>query len=161
MTSDGPQDAARAVADAARGSGRTVVAAESVTAGSIATALAAAHDASDWFRGSVVAYQTDMKREVLGVTADDVITRECAVQMAEGALRLSGADLAVAVTGVGGPDPEAGHPAGTVIIAAGSRRGLTVFDHHIEGEPAEVVRQATLHALRHLSAAASGLAEAV
>lgn len=143
------------VAAAATGSSEAVVAAESVTAGSIATALAAAPDASRWFLGSIVAYRTAMKRHLLGVSCDDLITAECARQMAEGALRLSGADLVVSVTGVGGPDPEQGHPAGTVIICAGRTGRLHIFEHAFDGPPEDVVRQATLHALHHLAEQAS------
>lgn len=74
--------------------------------------------------------------------------------MAEGALRLTGADLVVSITGVGGPDPEEGKPPGTVIICAGSRDDLQVFDHAFDGEPEDVVRLATEQALRHLKDAA-------
>jgi nicotinamide-nucleotide amidase len=157
MRAEDTHDAARAVATAAHGRGHTVVAAESVTAGSIATALAAAPDASEWFCGSFVAYRTATKRAVLDVTSDDVITHDCAMQMADAALRLSGADLAVAVTGVGGPDPENGHPPGTVVICTASAKGARVFDHVFDGDPAQVVRLATLHALRHLTGAALDL----
>jgi PncC family amidohydrolase len=145
------QEAGRRVAELLAGTGRTVVAADSVTAGAIATALAAAPDASEWFRGSIVAYHTAMKRQLLGVVVPSVITAECAREMAEGALSVTGADLAVAVTGVGGPDPEEGMPAGTVYISAGPGDALRVFEHRFEGEPADVVRQAALQALRHLA----------
>jgi PncC family amidohydrolase len=146
--------AARGVAAAVGGRGHRVVTAESVTAGGIATALAAAGGASEWFCGGIVAYQTETKRRVLGVTADRVITEECARQMAEGALAATGADLAVAVTGVGGPDPEEGEPPGTVFICAGSAERWHVFEHRFEGDPPQVVELAVTHALRHLLGAA-------
>jgi PncC family amidohydrolase len=152
MTSDVLSDLATSIGHAALTRGHTIAAAESVTAGSIGTALAMGEKASEWFRGSIVAYQTGLKRELLGVTADLVITAECAQQMAEGALRLTGADRVVTVTGVGGPDPEEGKPAGTVFICAGSSGDLRVFEHHLEGEPAQVVESATLLALDHLNA---------
>jgi len=145
---------AEEVAGIAQSGGFTVGAAESVTGGTIATALAAAPDASEWFPGSIVAYGTGLKRELLGVTAADVITAECARQMAEGALRVTAADLVVSVTGVGGPGPEDGHPAGTVFIGVGDARDLRVFEHRLDGEPDEVVRSAALRALRHLAEAA-------
>lgn len=148
------QSIAGSVAAAAHGRGYTVAAAESVTAGSIAVALAAAGEASEWFRGSIVSYHASMKRDVLGVTGDKVISHDCARQMAEGALRLTGADLVVSVTGVGGPDPEEGQLAGTVIICAGSTKRLRLYDHSFDGSPEDVVRLATLHALRHLAGAA-------
>ena len=134
-----------------------MVAAESVTAGGVATALAAAGEASEWFSGSIVAYRTATKRELLGVESDAVISHRCAREMAEGALRLTGADLVVSVTGVGGPDSEEGEPPGTVIICAGQRDDLRVFDHSFTGPPEQVVRQATLQALRHLKDATLAL----
>jgi PncC family amidohydrolase len=148
------QSAAGAVAAAAHGRDRTVAAAESVTAGLIATSLAAAPDASAWFAGSVVAYRTATKRDVLGVTAQRIISAECAREMATGVLRLTGADLAVAVTGVGGPDPEEERPAGTVIICVGTRRKQHVFEHLFDGPPENVVELSALHALQHLTGAA-------
>lgn len=148
---------ARSVAVAVHGRGHTVVAAESVTAGSIATALAAAPDAIEWFRASIVAYQRAAKGNLLGVTSTEVITHECAREMAQGALRLTGADLVVSVTGVGGPDEEEGRPPGTVIICAGSEGRLRLFDHQFDGEPEDVVRLATLHSLKHLVGAALDL----
>jgi nicotinamide-nucleotide amidase len=150
-----PHDIAHDIATTARNTGRSVAAAESVTAGKIATALAAAPEASEWFRGSVVAYHTATKRDLLGVRSELIISVACAREMAEGALRVTGADLAVAVTGVGGPDPEEGRPAGTVIICAGTSDRLEVFEHAFDGEPEEVVRLSTLHALRHLQRALS------
>lgn len=148
---DAPHAAsARAVGEAALERGITVAAAESVTAGGIATALAAAPDASDWFGGSVVAYRTPVKQRALGITTDQVITERCAREMAIGVLNVTGATVAVAVTGVGGPDPEEDQPAGTVFICAGTRDGLQVFAHRFGGQPAEVVEQATEQALVHL-----------
>ncbi|SDL16385.1 nicotinamide-nucleotide amidase/nicotinamide-nucleotide amidase [Cryobacterium psychrotolerans] len=148
---------AKSVAAAVQGRNHTVVAAESVTAGNIARTLAAAPETSGWFRGSIVAYQTMMKRQVLGVAAERIITAQCAQEMAEGALRLTGADLVVAVTGVGGPEPEEGQPAGTVYICAGDKDHLRSFVHQFEGDPETVVHLATLHALQHLMGAALSL----
>lgn len=144
------QDAARAVAESVKPHGFTVAVAESVTAGHVAAALAAAPEASEWFSGSVVAYRTQTKRDVLGVTSQKIVSRDCARQMAEGVLRATGSDVAVATTGVGGPDPEEGRPAGTVIICAGSPDDLRVFEHEFAGSPEHIVHEATLQALRHL-----------
>lgn len=147
-------DIAHDIAAAVRGRGRTIAAAESVSAGQVATALAAAPGASEWFSASVVAYGTPMKRQILGVKTDTVISHMCAREMAEGALRLTSADLVVSVTGVGGPDAEEGRPPGTVIICAGSRNDLRIFDHAFDGSPEQVVQLATVHALQHLRDAA-------
>jgi nicotinamide-nucleotide amidase len=147
------QELAREIGEAALGSDLRVAAAESVTTGNIAAALAMGERASEWFAGSVVSYRTATKREVLGVTAADVITRECAEQLAAGVLRVMSAEVAVAVTGVGGPDPEDGHPAGTVFICTGTAERLVVVEHAFDGEPAEIVQQATLEALRQLRSA--------
>lgn len=143
--------AAEVVASVARGAGWVVAAAESVTAGGIATALAAAPDASEWFAGSLVAYRTATKREVLGVSAERIISAECAQQLVAGVLDLTGADAAVAVTGVGGPDDEEGREAGTVYIAAGTRDDQRVTEHRFGGGPEDVIQASTLHALRLLA----------
>ncbi len=144
------QDVGEQIAALARDHNITIAAAESVTAGKVATALAAAGDASEWFGASIVAYGTEQKRRILGVTSDTVISHQCALEMAEGALRIAGADLVVSITGVGGPDDEEGRPPGTVIICAGTLDDLECFDHAFDGPPEDVVAQATMQALRHL-----------
>ena len=95
----------------------TVATAESLTSGTIAKTMGAGPNAADWFRGGIVAYQEPVKFDLLGVPEGPVVTAECAEQMALGARKLLGADLVVSATGVGGPDPSEGKPAGTVFIA--------------------------------------------
>jgi nicotinamide-nucleotide amidase len=130
--------------------GMTVAAAESLSSGGITNALGAAPEASDWLRGGVVAYAEAVKREVLGVTAESVTSAQCAREMAEGVARLLGADAAVAVTGVGGPDPADGEPAGTV-FAAVTVNGVTRDRRfRFDGDPPEVVHQTEDAALEML-----------
>jgi PncC family amidohydrolase len=57
-----------------------------------------------------------VKRSVLGVTAEQVVSAECAVQMAEGVRRVLGSDVGLAVTGVAGPTEQDGQPVGTVFF---------------------------------------------
>lgn len=117
---DPPPASERLAKQIARQAGQSrvsIACAESLTGGQIATILAAAPDSAAWFRGSLVAYSAQVKFEVLGVPPGPVVTEQCAATMAVGVRRLLGADVAVAVTGVGGPDDEEGKPAGTVWIA--------------------------------------------
>lgn len=141
-----------AAALAERGWG--VATAESLTAGTIATVLAAAPDATSWLRGSIAAYSPEVKFDLLGVPRGPVVTEECALTMARSTATLLHADLCVAVTGVGGPEPDEGQPPGTVWFAvvspAGERTEKVVFD----GDPVEVLAATTQHALRLLSDAA-------
>lgn len=97
--------------------GWTLGVAESLTGGLIGARIANVPGASRTFRGSVASYATDVKREVLGVTAERVVSAECAEQMAEGARRVLGADVGIAVSGVAGPDEQDGQPVGTVWFA--------------------------------------------
>lgn len=106
-----------AIAEEARRAGLGVAVAESLTSGLIASRLGAGTDSATWFRGGVVAYHVEVKRAVLGVADGPVVTAECAEQMARRTAELFGADAVVAVTGVGGPDPEEGEPPGTVYVA--------------------------------------------
>jgi nicotinamide-nucleotide amidase len=121
--------------------------AESLTCGQLAAVLGAGEDASDWFRGGLVAYASQVKFDVLGVTPGPVVTAGCARQMALGATRLLGADAVVATTGVGGPEPEEGEPPGTVFVAALVRGHATGLRLELPGDPAEVLRQTRAHAL--------------
>jgi competence/damage-inducible protein CinA-like protein len=97
--------------------GWTVGVAESLTGGFVGARLANVPGASRVFRGSVASYATEVKRDVLGVTAEQVVTEEAATQMAEGAQRVLGADVGIAITGVAGPDEMEGQPVGTVWYA--------------------------------------------
>ena len=109
-------------ADRGPGAGRTRLrarswtlgVAESLTGGLVGARIADAPGASDTFRGSVASYATEVKRDVLGVTAEHVVSRECAEQMAVGAQRVLGADVGIAATGVAGPAEQDGRPVGTV-----------------------------------------------
>jgi competence/damage-inducible protein CinA C-terminal domain len=137
--------------------GITVAVAESLTGGALAAALARAQDAGEWFAGGVVAYTSATKFRVLGVPEGPVVTARAARAMAVGALELTGADVAVAVTGVGGPGAEEGRPAGTVFMCTAVRTAdepvTHDFAHEFEGEPEDIVASTIEHALRHLSGA--------
>jgi nicotinamide-nucleotide amidase len=148
---------AEQVGGAALEKGLRVAVAESLTSGAIASRLGAASDAGVWFAGGVVAYTAETKFCVLKVDRGPVANARCAVQMAVGCVDLLGADLAVAVTGVGGPDPDEGHPPGTVYVAVSSAAGETVDQHKFDGPPAEVVAQATVTAIEMLLAAVDDL----
>src|SRR5262245_6356738 len=97
--------------------GWTLGVAESLTGGFIGARIANVPGASRTFRGSIASYATDVKRSVLGVTAEQVVTEEAAKQMAEGACRALGADVGISATGVAGPDEMEGQPVGTVWYA--------------------------------------------
>ncbi|MHA6792367.1 CinA family protein [Pseudonocardia bannensis] len=111
------QALAERVGELALASGMRVAVAESLTGGMIAGALAAAGDAGEWFQGSVVAYSSDVKHDLLAVPPGPVVSAVAASSMARTVRRLLQADVAVAVTGAGGPDPQDGREPGTVFVA--------------------------------------------
>jgi len=103
--------------------GLTVACAESLTGGLVCATLTSVPGSSATVRGGVVSYATDVKADVLGVDperlrevgpVDDLV----AEQMALGVARLLGADVGLSTTGVAGPGPADGMPAGTVFVAA-------------------------------------------
>lgn len=152
MTRPGPtRDAvARSIATIAQQRGIVVTVAESLTGGALAQALAKAPDAGDWFAGGVVAYRPATKFDVLAVPEGPVVTAATARAMARGVAALTGAEAAVAVTGVGGPGPEEGEPAGTVYVCALVRTTENAARHDFVGDPDRVVEQTVLEALRLL-----------
>ena len=97
-----------AVADRLIARGLTFGVAESLTGGLIASRLVNVAGASSWFRGGVVAYDSQVKFDVLGVPIGPVVTEAAAAAMAEGAARVTGADVGLGITGVAGPDAQEG-----------------------------------------------------
>jgi nicotinamide-nucleotide amidase len=96
--------------------GLTFGVAESLTGGLIASRLVNIPGASDWFKGGVVAYDSRVKYEVLGVPVGPVVTEAAAAAMAEGACSVTGADIGLGITGVAGPDEQEGVQPGTVFV---------------------------------------------
>jgi len=126
-----------------------VAVAESLTCGRILSTLGAGPDAATWLAGGVVAYRPGIKFRLLDVNPGPVITPACARQMATGVAALMRADVAVGVTGCGGPDPEEGQPPGTVFIAAAAGDLVVEGALEIEGTP-DLVLEATTHHALHL-----------
>jgi nicotinamide-nucleotide amidase len=91
--------------------------AESMTGGLVASRLVNVPGASEWFRGSVVAYASDVKFDVLDVPEGPVVSEEAAGAMARGAAKVLGATVGLGVTGVAGPTDQDGMPVGTVFLA--------------------------------------------
>lgn len=142
---------AEAIARIAHDRGITIAVAESLTGGALSQAFAAAPEASEWFLGGVVAYTVRTKARVLGVPEGPVVNAPTARRMAEGVRELLGADVALAVTGVGGPDVTEGQPPGTVFLAIVTADSTRITEFAFAGEPASVLEQtvaATLEALR-------------
>jgi len=150
--SDRSAEVAAAISEQLQRSGRTVSIAESLTSGSLACRLGAAKGSGEWFLGGVIAYAERVKFTVLGVEPGPVISARCARQMAQGVATLTGSDVGLAVTGVGGPGPTEGQRAGTVFIALWSAGHEEVVECHIDGDPAEVVQVATRNCLELLAA---------
>jgi nicotinamide-nucleotide amidase len=137
---------AERVGELALARGRTIAVAESLTGGMIASALAQAQQASEWFRGSLVAYSTQVKHQLLEVPDGPVVSSDAATAMARSVRKLLLADISVAVTGAGGPAAQDGHEPGTVFLAVdGGREQVVRLD--LPGEPATVCAAATLAAL--------------
>ena len=134
-----------------------LVTAESCTGGWVAQCLTAIAGSSAWFDRGFVTYSNEAKQEMLGVPPDmlaehGAVSQPVAVAMAEGALRNSRADWAVAITGIAGPtggSPQ--KPVGTVCFAWGCRDGRIVTStKHFPGSREDVRAQSVEHALRGL-----------
>lgn len=126
-----PQPAAATLIHRAVEAGTTIVTAESCTAGALARALAAEEGAGRALFGGFIVYTKDAKSEVLGVSPAllaerSAVCRDVALAMARGAIDRTSAGLAIAVTGVAGPEPdEDGNPVGLVHVAVADRAGAT------------------------------------
>lgn len=123
---NGFEAAVLALGDTLRRRGWHLATAESCTGGLIAAACTAVAGSSDWFERGWVTYSNAAKQQMLGVdgtliAAHGAVSESVARAMAEGALRLAGVELAVAVTGIAGPTGATpGKPVGTVWLALAS-----------------------------------------
>jgi PncC family amidohydrolase len=151
MTTDAGQVVARLVAR-----GATVATAESLTGGRLAAALTSVPGASACMVGGVVAYATAVKVAVLGVPSDvvaehGVVSGQCAAAMARGVRDLLGTTYAMATTGVAGPDPQEGHPAGHVWVAVAGPEDVETRLLALAGDRGQVQDATCAHALSVLS----------
>lgn len=155
-----PALSVRLVAEAAS-RGLRIAVAESLTGGLLADALVSVPGASQVFSGGIVAYDTALKRSLLGVEAELLaargpvdpevarqmasgVRRACAVPADGGAMRPS--DIGIATTGVAGPDPDpqSGQPAGTVWIGLSHGAQTRALRLSLDGDRA-AIRAATVH----------------
>lgn len=114
----------------------TIATAESLTGGAVAAELVRVPGISESFQGGIVAYQYEVKTKLLGVDASllaaaGAVNAEVALQMAQGVrgeldTDARSIDIGVSTTGVAGPDPADGHPAGTVFVGISSLWGERV-----------------------------------
>jgi len=140
------------IARGAQASQLQIAVAESLTCGRLASTIGAGDGASEWFKGGVVAYQTDIKEQLLGVRDGvDPCSAECARQLAAGTRRLLQADVAVSVTGVGGPDAEDGHAPGTVYVGWSVDGETDARRFSFDGDPGDVLDASVDAALGILS----------
>ena len=152
-------DLARRVIEENRAVGRTIALAESCTGGLVAAALTEIPGSSAVLDRGFVTYSNEAKRETLGVSGDVIdafgaVSIACVYAMAQGALARSNADVAVAISGIAGPEGGSDlKPVGTVVFARALRdseereAASKLFDG---GDRSEVRRQATLCALELL-----------
>lgn len=148
---------ARQVVQAAIERSLTLATAESLTAGLVSAALADVAGSSAVLRGGVVSYHNDVKTGLLGVDAgllerQGSVDARVAVQMAVGARRACGADIAVSTTGVAGPSAHDGKEVGTVFVGFAGPAGSGSEELHLEGDRQAIRVQARDAALRRLLA---------
>lgn len=134
----------------------TLATAESCTGGNIAHHITLIAGSSDYFLGSVVSYANEVKTQLLGVSAADimengVVSQPVVEQMVAGVCRLMGTDCAVATSGIAGPGGATpGKPVGTVWIAAKCAERTVSAVYHLPGNRKRVINRATTEALKLL-----------
>jgi len=134
----------RVVASLLTERGLTAGVAESLTGGLVGARLAETEGASQWFRGSIVAYDSRVKFDLLGVPEGPVVTAEAASAMATGAARALRADVGLGVTGVAGPTTQDGQPVGTVFMAVSVEDDVETKEFHFPGDRLHVRQFATI-----------------
>lgn len=149
-----PLELARKTGNALLAAGLKLVTAESCTGGMIAEWVTRIPGSSDWFERSLVTYSNESKEELLGVSKATLdkygaVSEETAAEMAMGALNASHADIAVAVTGIAGPDGGTrAKPVGTVCLAWAVQGGYVYSVRvQLDGDRQAIRRQSAALAL--------------
>lgn len=133
-----------------------VTSAESCTAGGVAKAITEVPGSSAWFEAAFVTYSNEMKNRLLNVDNDllrnfGAVSKEVVSAMLAGALKISTADLGVAVSGIAGPGGATEDKAvGTVCFAWGGLEQVETVTCHFAGDRTAVREQATVKALQFL-----------
>lgn len=132
--------------------------AESLTGGLIAASFVENAGASAVLEESYVTYAAQSKMRILGVARETVeqqgvVSARCALEMAQGVRRISGADWGVSATGLAGPDGgTAQTPVGTVFIGVAGKTGTRAFECHFPGDRDAVRRSSVARAFELLQA---------
>ena len=136
--------------------GQTLAIAESCTGGAIASKFTAMAGASEYLLGGVVAYSNKVKESILGV---DPVSLACfgavsevvALEMAEGVRRITGADYAIATTGIAGPTGGSKHkPVGTVWMAVATPEGSRATMRNSGTDRGQIISRASAYAIEML-----------
>jgi len=134
----------------------TLAVAESCTGGLLASWITDVPGSSAYFRGGIVAYTNTVKETILGVSKDvlsvhGAVSSECAREMALGALRVFGADLALATTGIAGPGGATeDKPVGLAYVALSSRDGRDIVRRSLFEGSREKNKRSVTEAALHL-----------
>ncbi|MPY99321.1 MAG: nicotinamide-nucleotide amidohydrolase family protein [Actinophytocola sp.] len=139
--------------DALRRAGQTVATAESITGGGVCAALTGVPGSSDFVRGGLVVYAAELKTGLAGVSATLLAERgtvdpDVTAALAEGARTRCGADWGIGLTGVAGPGPSGGIPAGTVHVVVAGPDACETWSLVLPGDRGAVREAAALAALR-------------
>lgn len=142
--------------------GETVATAESLTAGLVGATLTSVPGASATYRGGLIVYATDLKTQLAGVSAGlleerGAVDPDVALALASGAKERLAASWALGLTGVAGPDPQDGHPVGTLYVGlAGPGRSPVVESFTLLGDRAAIRSGAAEAGLRMLRDSLAG-----
>jgi competence/damage-inducible protein CinA-like protein len=136
-----------AVAELLDAQGLTLGLAESLTGGLMGSRLTAVEGASEFFKGSIVSYDSEVKFSLLGVPEGPVVTARAAEAMASGARRVLGSDVGLAVTGVAGPAEQDGQPVGTVFIGLAIDGNMESVELHLPGDRGRIREFTVISAL--------------
>ena len=135
---------------------KSVSTAESCTGGWVGKEFTGIPGSSKWYGFGFITYSNKAKLKILGVTKETLIeegavSERVVKEMAEGALRNSGSDFAISISGIAGPTGGTDDkPVGTVCFGIGSQDNINCFTKYFKGDRDEVRKQSVAFALKEL-----------
>jgi nicotinamide-nucleotide amidase len=130
--------------------GETLAVAESLTGGLLASRCVDVAGASEWFRGGIVSYATEVKHDLLDVPEGPVVSEAAACAMADNVRKRLGAEVGLSTTGVAGPTEQDGQPVGTVWLGMAVGDEVSAIKIQLPGDRDRVRQFAVISAVDRL-----------
>jgi len=114
--------------------------AESFTGGKVSNLITSVPGSSSYFKGSIIAYNKDIKKNILNVQTENIYSKDCVIEMAENVKKLFNSDIGISTSGVAGPDKDDNIDVGTCFFGISFKENLA-FEYRFSGTRTAIIEK--------------------